>query len=115
MPGGGCDGGCAGRSRDRGVEGSGPVDRPAGLPFFVIPVYDSKKDVYKRQVNGFSGLADAWFDGVPLMCISGNVPTNEQRGFSGVRQNGFQEMDIVSMTKHITKYSVAPNLSLIHI
>ena len=60
-------------------------------------------------VNGFCGLADAWFDGIPLMCISGNVPTNEQRGFSGVRQNGFQEMDVVSMTKHITKYSVAPN------
>ena len=43
------------------------------------------------------------------MGICGNVPTKEQRGFSGVRQNGFQEMDIVSMTKHITKYSVAPN------
>lgn len=60
-------------------------------------------------VNALGGLADAWFDGVPLMGICGNVPTNEQRGFSGVRQNGFQEMDVVSMTKHITKYSVAPN------
>ena len=48
-------------------------------------------------VNAFGGLADAWFDGIPLMGISGNVPTNEQRGFSGVRQN------------HITKYSVSPN------
>jgi len=60
-------------------------------------------------VNAFGGIADAWFDSVPLMGICGNVPTNEQRGYSGVRQNGFQEMDIVSMTKHITKYSVAPN------
>lgn len=60
-------------------------------------------------VNAFGGLADAWFDGVPLMGICGNVPTNEQRGYSGVRQNGFQEMEIVSMTKHITKYSVSPN------
>lgn len=60
-------------------------------------------------VNGFGGLADAWFDGVPIMAICGNVPTNEQRGYSGVRQNGFQEMEIVSMTKHITKYSVSPN------
>lgn len=59
-------------------------------------------------VNAFGGLADAWFDSVPLMGISGNVPTNEQRGYSGVRQNGFQEMEIVSMTKHITKYSVVP-------
>ena len=62
-------------------------------------------------VNGLSGLADAWFDGIPIMAICGNVPTNEQRGYSGVRQNGFQEMEIVSMTKHITKYSVTPNSS----
>lgn len=60
-------------------------------------------------VNGFSGLADAWFDGIPVMAICGNVPTNEQRGYSGVRQNGFQEMEIVSMTKHMTKYSVSIN------
>lgn len=60
-------------------------------------------------VNAFGGLADAWFDGVPLLAISGNVPIREQKGYSGVRQVGFQEMDIVSMTKHITKYSVTPN------
>ena len=60
-------------------------------------------------VNGFGGLADAWFDGVPVMAISGNAPTNEQRGYSGVRQVGFQEMEIVSMTKHISKYSVSPS------
>ena len=59
-------------------------------------------------VNAFGGLADAWFDSVPVMGICGNVPTNEKRGFSGIRQNGFQEMDIVSMTRHITKYSVTP-------
>ena len=60
-------------------------------------------------VNGLGGLADAWFDGIPLIAISGNVPTNEMKGFSGIRQNGFQEMDIVSMTKTITKYSVTAN------
>ncbi len=60
-------------------------------------------------VNALGGLADAWFDGVPLMGICGNVPTNETKGFSAIRQNGFQEMDIVSMTRHITKYSVTPN------
>lgn len=59
-------------------------------------------------VNGFGGLVDAWFDGVPVMAICGNVPTNEKRGFSGIRQNGFQEMDVVSMSRHITKYSVTP-------
>lgn len=59
-------------------------------------------------INALGGLADAWFDGIPIMAICGNIPTNEQKGFSGIRQNGFQEMDIVSITKHITKYSVTP-------
>ena len=43
------------------------------------------------------------------MGICGNVPTNEMKGFSGIRQNGFQEMDIVSMARTITKYSVTAN------
>lgn len=59
-------------------------------------------------VNALGGLADAWFDSIPLIGICGNVPTGESKGFSGIRQNGFQEMDIVSMTRHITKYSVTP-------
>lgn len=59
-------------------------------------------------VNGFAGLADVWFDGIPLMGICGNVPNGERKGYSGIRQQGFQEMDIVSMTRYITKYSVTP-------
>ncbi len=60
-------------------------------------------------VNALGGLADAWFDGIPLMGICGSIPTKEQKGYSGIRQNGFQEMDIVSVTRTITKYSVTPN------
>lgn len=60
-------------------------------------------------VNALGGLADAWFDSIPVLGICGNVPTNEMKGFSGIRQNGFQEMDIVSMTRTITKYSVTAN------
>ena len=60
-------------------------------------------------VNGFGGLADAWFDSFPVFAICGNVPTNEMKGFSGIRQTGFQEMKIVSMTRNITKYSVTTN------
>ena len=62
-------------------------------------------------INGLGGLADAWFDGFPIMGICGNVPTNEMKGFSGIRQNGFQEMDLISITRNITKYSVSPNTS----
>ena len=58
--------------------------------------------------NALGGLADAWFDGIPLMGICGNIPTNEHKGYSGIRQNGFQEMDIISITRSITKYSVTP-------
>ena len=60
-------------------------------------------------INALGGLADAWFDGIPILGICGNVPTNEMKGFSGIRQNGFQEMDIVSITRTITKYSVTAN------
>ena len=35
-------------------------------------------------VNGLGGLADAWFDGFPIMGICGNVPTNEMKGFSDI-------------------------------
>ncbi len=57
-------------------------------------------------INALGGLADAWFDGIPVMGICANVPTYEYKGDMGIRQNGFQEMDIVSITKSITKYSV---------
>ncbi len=60
-------------------------------------------------VNALGGLADAWFDGIPLIGICGNIPTTEQKGYSGVRQYGFQEMDIVSLTRSITKSSITPS------
>ena len=60
-------------------------------------------------VNALGGLADAWLDSIPIMGICGNVPTNEQKGYSEIRQNGFQEMDIVSITRCITKLSVTPS------
>ena len=59
-------------------------------------------------VNALGGLADAWFDSIPIMGICGNVPTNEMKGFSGIRQNGFQEMNLVSLTKNISKFSITP-------
>ena len=62
-------------------------------------------------INALGGLADAWFDSVPIFGIAGNVPTNEMRGFSGIRQNGFQEMDIISIARPITKYCVTANSS----
>lgn len=59
-------------------------------------------------VNALGGLADAWFDSVALLGICGNVPTAEYRGYSGIRQLGFQELDLLSMVRPICKYCVTP-------
>lgn len=60
-------------------------------------------------VNAFGGLADAWFDGVPIMGVSGNTPSTEVKGSSGLRQYGFQEMEVKSVVESFTKYSVTPH------
>lgn len=50
--------------------------------------------------NIMTGLADAHYDNVPLVCITGQVPL----GLIG--NDAFQEVDIVGMTRSITKYGV---------
>lgn len=53
--------------------------------------------------NLLTGIASCYFDSVPCVFITGQVNTHEQRGDNKVRQLGFQETDIVSMAKPITK------------
>ena len=53
--------------------------------------------------NLITGIAASWFDSIPVIYITGQVPTYEARGKSGVRQRGFQETDIVSIVRPITK------------
>ena len=60
-------------------------------------------------VNAIGGLVDCWLDSIPILGICGNVPTQEQRGYSSIRQYGFQEMDIVSIVRSVTKYTVSPS------
>jgi acetolactate synthase-1/2/3 large subunit len=50
--------------------------------------------------NIITGLADAHYDSIPLVCITGQVPL----GLIG--NDAFQEVDIVGMTRSITKYGV---------
>ena len=50
--------------------------------------------------NIITGLADAHYDSVPLVCFTGQVPL----GLIG--NDAFQEVDIVGMTRSITKYGV---------
>lgn len=50
--------------------------------------------------NTITGLADAHYDSIPLVCFTGQVPLNL------IGNDAFQEVDIVGMTRNITKYSV---------
>lgn len=56
--------------------------------------------------NMITGICNAYFDSIPVMFITGQVNTNEAKGSYQVRQRGFQETDIISMVKGITKYAV---------
>jgi len=55
--------------------------------------------------NLVTGIADCWLDSHPCLFITGQVNTYEQKGSVAVRQQGFQELDIVSIVKGITKYA----------
>lgn len=53
--------------------------------------------------NMTTGIANAWFDSLPVIFISGNVNTKDKKRNSGFRQNGFQEIQAVKMSMPITK------------
>ena len=55
--------------------------------------------------NTITGVAAAWADSTPMIVISGQVKTADLKGNLGVRQLGFQELDIVEIVKSITKYA----------
>ena len=56
--------------------------------------------------NLITGICNAYFDSIPAIFITGQVNSNEAKGLYEVRQRGFQETDIVSIVKPITKYAV---------
>lgn len=56
--------------------------------------------------NLITGIANAYYDSVPCLFITGQVSVNEMKTDLLLRQNGFQESDIVSMVLPITKYAV---------
>lgn len=53
--------------------------------------------------NLITGMANAWFDSIPLICISGQVNTKDKRRNLKVRQLGFQEIQAPKMAEGITK------------
>lgn len=56
--------------------------------------------------NLITGIGSAFFDSIPCLYITGQVNTYEYKRSKEIRQEGFQETDIVSIVKPITKYSV---------
>jgi acetolactate synthase-1/2/3 large subunit len=55
--------------------------------------------------NLITGICNAYFDSIPVIFITGQVNTYESKEGLPVRQKGFQETDILSMVKNISKYS----------
>jgi acetolactate synthase-1/2/3 large subunit len=55
--------------------------------------------------NLITGICNAYFDSIPVLFITGQVNTFESKKGYKVRQRGFQETDICSLTKKITKFS----------
>ncbi len=55
--------------------------------------------------NLITGAGCSWFDSIPCLYLTGQVNTYEYKGGSSVRQIGFQETDIVSILKPLTKFS----------
>ncbi|MBU3191622.1 thiamine pyrophosphate-binding protein [Clostridium bowmanii] len=56
--------------------------------------------------NLITGIGSAYFDSIPCLYITGQVNTYEYKRNKEIRQEGFQETDIVSIVKPITKYAI---------
>lgn len=57
--------------------------------------------------NTFTGLIGSWLDSIPMLFISGQVKTTTSLyRYPKNRQIGIQEINIIDMVKHVTKYAV---------
>ncbi len=57
-------------------------------------------------INLISGIANAYYDSIPVLFITGQLNTYEQRpDIPELRQAGFQETNIVEIVHSITKYA----------
>ncbi len=61
--------------------------------------------------NLLTGIGSCYFDSSPALFITGQVKSNEQKGARNIRQLGFQETDIVSMAKPVTKLAMRVRLA----
>lgn len=55
--------------------------------------------------NAMTGVAGAWIESTPVFVVSGQVKLLDQIRDQNLRQQGMQELDIVSVVTPITKYA----------
>jgi len=55
--------------------------------------------------NALTGVAASYLDSIPVLVLSGQVKRADFAAPRGVRQMGFQELDLVAMARPITKYA----------
>lgn len=55
--------------------------------------------------NALTGVAGAYLESTPVFVVSGQVKRADMINGQGVRQQGMQELDIISVVKPITKYA----------
>lgn len=55
--------------------------------------------------NAITGVAAAYIESTPMIVISGQVKRADQINGQGIRQQGMQELDIISIVTPITKYA----------
>ena len=55
--------------------------------------------------NALTGIAGAFLESTPVFIVSGQVKRADMINGQGIRQQGMQELDIISLVKPITKYA----------
>lgn len=55
--------------------------------------------------NALTGIAGAYLESTPVFTVSGQVKRADMINQQGIRQQGMQELDIISVVKPITKYA----------
>ncbi len=54
--------------------------------------------------NAVTGVAGAYLESTPVFVVSGQVKRADMINHQGIRQQGMQELDIISVVRSITKY-----------
>ena len=99
-------------SRVKGIDYICPIHEQAGS--FAVEAYAKVSGELSCFIatsgpggtNLLTGIANAYYDSVPCIFITGQIHSQYLRRDESQRQVGFQENDIVSMAKPITKLAV---------